>query len=70
MEVSDLNLEGPAEIACRGLEQISLPGKTLKLHKFVYFRDDRTVAEAWVDSDHILRQLRLDGRKVLTEKQR
>jgi hypothetical protein len=69
MEVSELNLKGPAVIAYRGLEEISLSGKTLKLHKFVYLRDDRTVAEAWIDSDHILRQIQLDGRKVLTEKQ-
>ncbi len=68
MEVSELNLKGPAEIVYRGLEQITLHGKTLKLHKFVYLRDDRTVAEVWVDSDHILRRVRLDGRKVLTEK--
>jgi hypothetical protein len=69
MEVSELNLKGPAEIVYRGLEEIGMSGKMLKLHKFVYLRDDRTVAEAWVDSDHILRQLRLDGRKVLIEKQ-
>jgi hypothetical protein len=68
MEVSELNVKGPAEIVYRGLKEISLPGRTLKLHTFVYRRDSRTVAEAWVDSDHILRQVRLDGRKVLTEK--
>jgi hypothetical protein len=67
MEVSELNLKGPAEIVYRGLEEITLPGDTVKLHKFVYLRDGRIVAEAWVDSDHFLRQLRLDGQKVLTE---
>jgi hypothetical protein len=68
MEVSELNLKGPAVIAYRGLEQITLHDKPIRLHKFAYARDGRTVAEAWVDSDHILRQLRIDGRKVLTEK--
>ena len=68
MEVSELNLKGPAVIAYRGLEQITLHGNPINLHKFVYVRDGRTVAEAWVDSDHVLRQIRMDGRKVLTEK--
>ena len=68
MEVSELNLKGSAVIAYRGLEQIALHGNPVNLHKFVYVRDGRTVAEAWVDSDHVLRQIRMDGRKVLTEK--
>ncbi len=67
MEVSELNLKGAATIAYQGLDEINLHGKPTKLHKFAYARDGRTVAEAWVDSDHILRQLRIDGRKVLTE---
>lgn len=68
MEVSELNLKGPAVIAYRGQEQIALHGSPINLHKFVYLRDGRTVAEAWVDGDHVLRQVRMDGRKVLTEK--
>jgi hypothetical protein len=68
MEVSELNLKGPAKIAYNGQEQITLHSKVIRLHKFVYLRDNRTVAEAWVDSDHVLRQIRLDGRKILTEK--
>jgi hypothetical protein len=68
MEVFELNPKSRAVISCRGLEQLTLHGKPIRLHEFTYVRNDRTVAEARVDSDHILRQLRLDGRKVLTDK--
>jgi len=68
MEVSELNFKGPAMIAYRGREQITLHGKPISLHKFDYVRGDRTVTEAWVDSDQILRQVRIDGRKILTER--
>ena len=66
LEVSELNLKGPATIGYRGLDTITVDGKPLELHKFVYIREGRTVEEAWVDSDHILRQVRIDGRKILT----
>jgi hypothetical protein len=68
MEVSEMHLKGPAVLAYRGPDEITLHGKPVTLDKFVYIRDGRTAAEAWVDSDHILRQVRLDGRKTLTEK--
>ena len=68
LEVSEVNLKGPALIDYHGLVQVTLHGNPIRLHKFAYVRDDRTVADAWVDSDHVLRQLRIDGRKVLTEK--
>lgn len=68
MEVSELHLKGPAVLAYHGPDEIILHGKPVTLDKFIYVRDGRTVAEAWVDSDHILRQFRLDGRKTLTEK--
>jgi len=68
MEVSELNVKGPAVIAYRGPDTITLHGKSTRLYKFVYSRNGRTVEEAWVDSDHILRQIRIDGRKILTER--
>jgi len=70
MEISELNLKGAAAIAYRGPDEISLHGKPIELHKFEYTRGGRTVSEAWVDGDHVLRQIRIDGRKVLVEKRR
>lgn len=67
MEVSELNLKGPATIRCAGLDEITLHGRPIKLHKFVYERDERVIAEAWVDNEGGLRQARIDERKTLVE---
>jgi hypothetical protein len=67
MEVSELNLKGSAEITCRGLEEIGVSRKTLKLHTFVYRRDGRTVAKAWVDSDRKVNRLDLSYSQITDE---
>ena len=67
LEVSEMHLEGPAVILYEGTDQVELDGRDETLHKFVYKRDTRLVEEAWVDDAGVLRRIRLDGRKVLTE---
>ncbi|NQT20333.1 MAG: hypothetical protein HQ592_11555 [Planctomycetes bacterium] len=67
MEVSELNLKGPAVIEYVGQEQITINQEEVQLHKFVYKRRSRTVEEAWVDDEGALRRIRIDGRKILTE---
>jgi hypothetical protein len=67
LEVSELNLKGPAEITCDGPDEIKLRGQRVKSVKFVFRQQGRVVEEAWVDGDGVLRQVRIDGRKVLVE---
>jgi hypothetical protein len=67
MEVSELNLKGPATIRCVGPDEITLHGNPIELHKFVYEPNGRVIEEAWVDNEGALRQVRIDRRKMLTE---
>jgi hypothetical protein len=67
LEVTELNLKGPAVLLYAGKEEISLHGKQVPVHKFECKRDGRTVAEAWVDDEGVLRRHRMDGRKIITE---
>ena len=67
MEVSELNLKGPAVIEYVGQERITIHETEVELHKFVYKRGTRIVEEAWVDNEGALRRIRIDGRKIITE---
>jgi len=67
LEVSELNLKGPAQILYVGKERIPLHDDEVELHKFVCKRDGRIIEEAWVDDKGTLRRLRIDGRKIITE---
>lgn len=67
LEVSELNLKGPGEIKCEGPDEIRVQGQWMKPVKFVFRQQGRIVEEAWVDGDGALRQVRIDGRKLLVE---
>lgn len=67
MEISELNLKGPATIQYKGLDEIKLHGDLMSLHKFNYERDGRVSVEVWLDDKDNLRQIRIDDRKLLIE---
>ena len=69
MEVSELNLKKDGTIVYYGPETIQLNAKEVTLHKYIYKQGSRDVEEAWVDDKGRLRRIRIDGRKILTEKQ-
>jgi len=67
LEVSELNLKGPATLTCLGKQKVTINGDEAELNCIVYERDGDRAMEAWVSDNGVLRRIRLDGRKILTE---
>jgi len=65
LSACDPALRGSAVIWYEGTDKITLNGREETLHKFVRGIDTRW--EAWVDDTGILRRLRLEGGKMMTE---
>jgi hypothetical protein len=67
LEVSELNLKGAGTIVCEGRDPVLLHQKQEELHKFVFKQGTMVVEEAWVDDKGVLRRVRINRRKILTE---